>query len=158
MKQWFAGLTQREQLSLLLMALAVGVYLLFMVLVAPLDRAKDQMAQQNQGVAESLQRVDMLVSQILQARETGAGSGAARRNLTSLINRSTGSFSLQVNRLQPNSRGEVQVRLENAAFDDLVAWLHQMEYGEGLLVREASITQAGSPGRVNATVRLAQAG
>ena len=50
------------------------------------------------------------------------------------------------------------MRLENAVFDDLVAWLHQMEYTEGLLVREASVTQAGAPGRVNVTVRLAQAG
>ena len=75
----------------------------------------------------------------------------------SLINRSTSSFGLQVNRLQPNSRGEVQVRLENAAFDDLVAWLHQMEYRESLIVQEVSITPGGGSGRVNATVRLAQA-
>ncbi|PLW70331.1 type II secretion system protein GspM [Pseudohalioglobus lutimaris] len=157
MKQWFTGLTQREQLSVLVMGLAVGLYLLFIVLIAPLDGARDRMAVQNRGVAESLQRVDVLVSQILQMRENGRGSGA-RRNLTSLINRSTSRFNLQVDRLQPNSRGEVQVRLENAVFDDLVAWLHQIEYREGMLVREASITQAGSVGRVNATVRLAQAG
>ena len=97
------------------------------------------------------------MSQILHLRETG-NDGGARRNLTGLINRSTSSFSLQVNRLQPNSRGEIQVRLENASFDDLVGWLHQMEYSEGLLVREASVTQAGTSGRVNVTVRLAQAG
>ena len=67
-------------------------------------------------------------------------------------------MNLPVSRLQPNSRREIQVRLESAAFDDLIAWLHQMEYGERLLVREVSITQAGSAGRVNATVRIAQAG
>ena len=157
MKQWFAGLTQREQLSLLLMGMALALYLVFVLLLAPLADARDRMQMQNQGVAESLQRVDVLVSQILYLRESGNSSGS-RRNLTSLINRSTAGFNLQVNRLQPNSRGEVQVRLENAAFDDLVAWLYQMEYKEGLLVKEASITQAGTVGRVNITVRLAQAG
>jgi type II secretory pathway component PulM len=50
------------------------------------------------------------------------------------------------------------VRLEAAAFDDLLMWLHEMEYTEALLVREVSVTQAGSAGRVNATVRIAQAG
>jgi len=65
---------------------------------------------------------------------------------------------LQVSRLQPNSRGEIQVRLENAAFDDLLQWLHQMEYREGLLVREVSVTQTGAVGRVNATVLIGQAG
>ncbi len=157
MKQWFAGLTQREQLSLLIMGLALALYLVFVLLLAPLSEARARMAEQNRGVAETLQRVDLLVSQILHLRESGNDS-SSRRNLTSLINRSTSSFGLQVSRLQPNSRGEVQVRLENALFDELIAWLHQMEYTEGLLVREASITQAGSAGRVNITVRLAQAG
>jgi len=130
---------------------------LFMILVAPLDRARDSLAEQNHGVTQSLQRVDMLVSQILQLRANG-GRPNARRNLAGLINRSTSALGLQVSRLQPNSRGEIQVRLENAAFDDIVTWLYQMEYRDGLLVREASIMQTGNPGRVNATVRLAQSG
>ncbi|MDG1389305.1 MAG: type II secretion system protein M [Halioglobus sp.] len=155
MKQWFMGLTQREQLSLLIMGLAVALYLAFVIFIAPLSQARDRMVVQNRGVAESLQRVEVLVSQILHLRETGNGS-STNRNLTSLVNRSTSSYQLQVNLLQPNSRGELQLRLENAVFDDLIAWLYQVEYKEGLRVLETSITQAGNVGRVNATVRLAQ--
>ena len=155
MKQWFTGLTQREQLSLLIMGLAVALYLAFVIVIAPLSQARDRMVVQNRGVAESLQRVEVLVSQILHLRETGNGS-STNLNLTSIVNRSTSSYQLQVNRLQPNSRGELQVRLENAVFDDLIAWLYQVEYKEGLRVLETSITQAGTVGRVNATVRLAQ--
>ena len=155
MKQWFTGLTQREQLSLLIMGLAVALYLAFVIFIAPLSQARDRMVVQNRGVAESLQRVEVLVSQILHLRETGNGS-STNLNLTSLVNRSTSSYQLQVNRLQPNSRGELQVRLENAVFDDLIAWLYQVEYKEGLRVLETSITPAGTVGRVNATVRLAQ--
>ena len=156
MKAWFAGLTQREQLSLLLMGLAVGLYMLYGLLIAPLGQARDNLALQNEGVAESLQRVDVMVSQIMALRDSGA-AGTKRRNLTSLINRSTAAAKLQVSRLQPNSRGEIQVRMEGAAFDDLVGWLYQVEYRDNLLVREVSITQAGATGRVNATIRLAQA-
>ncbi|MCX2972251.1 type II secretion system protein M [Halieaceae bacterium IMCC8485] len=155
MKQWFMGLTQREQLSLFIMGLAVALYLAFVIFIAPLSQARDRMVVQNRGVAESLQRVEVLVSQILYLRETGNGS-STNLNLTSLVNRSTSSYQLQVNRLQPNSRGELQVRLENAVFDDLIAWLYQVEYKEGLRVLETSITPAGTVGRVNATVRLAQ--
>lgn len=157
MRSWFLQLNQREQVSLLAMGLAVGLYLLYMLIWSPLDGARDRLAQQNEGVATSLQRVDAMVSEITRLRESGARPGA-RRNLTSLINQSTSALALPVSRLQPNSRGEIQVRLENAAFDDLLTWLYQMEYREGLLVREVSVTQAGSVGRVNATVRIAQAG
>lgn len=157
MRSWYEQLSQREQLSLLLMGLVVGLYLLYVLLLSPLGDARDRLAIQNEGVAQSLQRVDVMVSQIMALRNSGASS-QNRRNLTTLINRSTAAMDLQVSRLQPNSRGEVQVRMEGASFDDLLAWLHAMEQREGLLVREVSITGAGNAGRVNATIRLAQAG
>lgn len=157
MRNWFEGLTQREQLSLLLVLLAVALYLVYVLLLSPLGQAREQLALQNKGVAESLQRVDVMVSQLMALRDSGA-SGRQQRNLTTLINRSTAAAGLQVSRLQPNSRGEVQVRMEAAVFDDLMGWLYQVEHRESLLVREVSITKAGAVGRVNATIRLAQAG
>ncbi len=157
MKAWFAQFNQREQLSLLALALALALYLLYQLVWSPLDERRDQLALQNRGVAESLQRVDVMVSELVQLRDSDTRV-TTRRNLTSLVNQSTSRRELQVNRLQPNSSGELQVRLESASFDDLLAWLHDLEYREGLLVREVSITQTGAVGRVNATVRVAQAG
>ena len=159
MKAWLSKFSPREQLSLLLLGGAIVLYVLYMWVWSPIASQRDQLAIQNQGVAESLQRVDAMVSEVMQLRDSeGRGSAGNRRNLTSLISQSTARRQLQVSRLQPNSRGEIQVRLEAAAFDDLLQWLHEMEFTQALLVREVSITQAGSAGRVNATVRIAQAG
>lgn len=157
MKAWFTHLNQREQMSVFLLGLAVGLYLLLMFVWSPLADKRDALQVQNSAIAGSLSRVDAMVSELLQLRNSGA-SVNTRRNLTSLINQSTSRRELPVSRLQPSSRGDIQVRLENAAFDDVLEWLHEMEYREGLLVREVSVTQAGSLGRVNATVRIAQAG
>jgi type II secretory pathway component PulM len=155
LKEWFSRYNQREQLSLLLLAVAVGCYLLFSVIWSPLASKRADMAARNQGASEVLQRVDAMVSEVLRLRSSGEGS-TRKRNLTSLINQSTSRLDLSVSRLQPNSRGEIQVRLESAVFDDILRWLHEMEYSEGLLVREVSITQSGAVGRVNASVRIAQ--
>jgi general secretion pathway protein M len=157
MKEWFSQLNQRDQMSLLLLGLALALYLLYMFVWSPLDSQREQLAVQNSAMAESRVRVDAMVSQLLQLRQGGVQTGA-RRNLTSVINESTSRLQLPVIRLQPNSRGEIQVRVENAAFDDVLQWLYQMEYAEGLLVREVSVTQAGTVGRVNVTVRIAEAG
>ena len=156
MKEWFAGLDQREQLSLLVLGIALALYLLYMVAWAPLAERRSELAVQNESVAQSLQRVDAMVSEIIRLRE-GGGASASRRNLTSLVNQSTGRHGLQVSRLQPNSRGDIQVRLENAVFDDLVAWLDEVENRERLLVTEVAITRTGNVGRVNATIRISQA-
>jgi general secretion pathway protein M len=157
MNKWYANLKQREQLSLLLLGLALGIYLLYIAVWSPLSSARDEIFRQNQSVASSLVRVDSMVSEILLLRESGAGE-RSKKNLTALINQSTSRSNLKVSRLQPNSRGEVQVRLESVSFDDLLAWLYEMEHNQGLFVREVSITRSGSSGRVNASVRLAQGG
>jgi general secretion pathway protein M len=155
MKDWFTQLNQREQMSLFLATLALAVYLLYMLIWSPLDSRRDMLTQQNGVISGSLVRVDAMVSQLMQLRESGVKT-AGKQNLTSLINQSTSRLKLQVSRLQPNSRGDIQVRLENAVFDDVLLWLHEMENRKGLLVHEISVTPASADGRVNATVRLAQ--
>jgi type II secretory pathway component PulM len=155
---WFARFDQREQFSLMALALVLGLYLLYMLVWSPLSSKRDALAEQNSRVAASLERVDAMASEVLYLRASGGAENRPRRNLTTLVNQSTGRAGLQVSRLQPNSRGEIQVRLENAAFDDLLVWLHDMEYGQGLLVREVSVTGSGAAGRINATVRIAQGG
>lgn len=157
MKEWFFQRNQREQMSLLVLGAAVSLYLVYMFVWSPLDTRRAQLAVQNTAIAESRVRVDTMVSQLLELRDGGAKAGA-KRNLTSVINESTARFQLPVIRLQPNSRGEIQVRVENALFDDVLKWLHEMEYGQSLLVREVSVTPANSAGRVNVTVRIAEAG
>jgi type II secretory pathway component PulM len=146
---------QREQMALLVLGVVVPIYLLYVLAWSPLQDSREQLQLQNRAEAEKLQRVETMVSQYLQLQASGQ-SGKQRRNLTTLINSSTAARGLSVARLQPNSRGEIQVRFENAGFDDLMSWLHRMEHGEGLRIGEVSVTPAGNAGRVNATVRLGQ--
>jgi type II secretory pathway component PulM len=157
MKAWFASLNQREQMSLLLLGLVLALYLFYLFAWAPLNSKREQLALQNTAMAESRARVDAMVSELLQLRASGVQTGA-RRSLTSVINESTSRLQLPVIRLQPNSQGEIQVRLENAVFDDVLKWLYEMEYTEHMLVREVSLTQANAPGLVNITARIAEAG
>lgn len=157
MKEWFAQLNQREQMSLLVLGLILALYLLYLFIWAPLVDQREQLALQNSAIAASQVRVDAMVSQLLQLRESGVKTGN-RRNLTSVINESTSRLQLPVMRLQPNSRGEIQVRLENAAFDVVLQWLYEMEHKEQMLVREVSLTQSSSAGLVNVTALIAEAG
>ncbi|MEH6570820.1 MAG: type II secretion system protein M [Halioglobus sp.] len=155
MNNWFSRLNPQEQLSLLLMSTVVVCYLLYFMVWAPIASKQEEMAIRNRGAVEVLQRVDAMVSEVMRLRDSGQ-TVSQKRNLTTVINQSTRNLKLPVSRLQPNSRGEIQVRLESAVFDDFLSWLHDMEYNQGLLVREVSITQAGTVGRINASVRIAQ--
>ena len=83
-----------------------------------------------------------------------AGGNSGQVNLTRTLNQAGQANGLPIKRLQPNSRGEVQIRFEAVDFDGLLQFLEQIEGASGLAVLEASVTSAGRGGGVNATLRI----
>ncbi|MFT7286073.1 MAG: general secretion pathway protein M [Halieaceae bacterium] len=157
MKQWFMRFSIREQLALLLMALAVAVYLLFVIILLPLEGARSEMAARNAATTKMLRGVDAMASELIGLRSAaGPDSSGRRRNLTALLNSSAERFSLTVSRLQPNSRGAVQLRFETVPLEGLLRWLHDVEAREGLLVEELSLSQSATAGIVSASLRVAE--
>ena len=154
MKDMFLNMTRREQIYVLVMVAVVGMWLLFTLAVNPAASARETMRASNESAIDLLARVDAKATELMRLRQEGTTQNNG--SLVSAISRSSELAGLPVRRLQPNSRGEVQVRYEAVDYDDLARWLYQIELVEGLLVVEASITQAGRSGGVNASVRVAR--
>jgi general secretion pathway protein M len=57
---------------------------------------------------------------------------------------------------EPSGPGGIQVRLEKASFDAMIAWLSRLSQQNGIGVDGANIDTAGSPGVVNAALVLRQ--
>lgn len=153
MKEWFLRFTPREQLALLGILVLVTVYLIMVLAVMPMRHAREQLTQTNMATADVLQRVDSLASALIAQRE-GTSAPARSRNLTSVLNSSAVAAGLRISRLQPNSRGAVQLRLEGVPFAALLRWLHELETAQGLLLEELSVSPGGAPGIVSASLRV----
>ena len=153
-KAAFLSLTRREQIYVLIMVAVLGLWLLYQFGLAPASSARQQLVENNRAAIALLARVDAKATELISLRELSKNQNSG--SLVSAVSRSSELAGLPVRRLQPNSRGEVQVRYEGVNYDDLARWLHQIELVEGLLVVEASITQAGRSGGVNASVRVAR--
>ncbi len=158
MKDWFLRFSLREQVYLLIMAVALTVYGLFFLVINPLSDAREELRARNESTAEALHRVDALAAELRSLRQSNTSTRGAGRNLTAQLNASANRFGLQIARLQPNSRGAVQLRFEAAVLDGLLRWIHQLETVEGLLVEELSFSQTSSAGVVSATLRVAAVG
>ena len=154
MKDMFFNMTRREQIYVLVMVAAVGLWLLFTFALAPASAAREAMKASNESAINLLARVDAKATELIRIRQEGSTQNNG--SLVSAVSRSSELAGLPVRRLQPNSRGEVQVRYEAVDYDDLARLLYQVEMVEGLVVVEASITQAGRSGGVNASVRVAR--
>jgi general secretion pathway protein M len=154
LKEWFQKFTQREQVYLLAVGMAILLYLLLVVLWQPLSHKRNEMEIRNVQVAQQLARVQALASELQQLQSSG--SKRNNLNMNELINNSTNKYGIRPSRIQPNSRGETQIRFENVGFTPLLRWLHEIEDEEGILVREVAINQGDRGGVVKATIRLGQ--
>jgi type II secretory pathway component PulM len=152
MREWFNAQTPRDQIALIALAAAVVIYGVVAFALVPASEARSQMVANNKAATAQLARVEAKVSQLVDLRANG--ESGQNQNLSSTLSAAAQNAGLTVKRLQPNSRGEVQVRFESVEFDALLQWLQTIEGNEGLRIIDASVSDAGRSGGVNATLRV----
>jgi type II secretory pathway component PulM len=153
-KQWFESLVARDQLALMVMATVLGLWVFIQLIFVELDGRRARLTAGNEALVLKLSRIDLKVEQLAALRAAGGG---VQVNLTRTLSQLSETLGLPVKRLQPNSRGEVQIRFEGVAFDRLLQFLEQIEASSGLVVIDGSISSAGNNGGVNASLRVSGA-
>lgn len=147
-------LSLRDQAMLSLLGAVLVLYVLYQVLWHPLAAANLRLQDGNAAAARSLGEVTNLAAQYRELQKNQGPGRARSENLTQLVDRSVAANQLHMSRFQPGSSGDVQVRLDNAAFDQVLRWLHQLESAEGVTIRELAVAPGGGTGLVNVSVRL----
>lgn len=146
-------LSLRDQKMLALLAGAVLLYLLYQIFLHPLATANARLTAQNSAAQNSLAEVTQMAAQLRALQQTPQ-NGASGENLTQLVDRLVAANQLHMSRFQPGSSGDVQVRLDNVAFDQTLRWLNELESGNGVVVRELVVAPGAGSGLVNVSVRL----
>ena len=143
---------RREQMMLLACALAVAVYLLWLVVLTPIQNKRDQLLAANTASTQALGKVQIMAAQIQQMRSEGANTNAG--NISGVIDSSLRANGLSMSGFQPGANGEVRVRLERAAYEPLMQWLYEMEFKQGISVSDLSIAATNDVGQVTVNLRL----
>ena len=149
----FSQFNRREQMVLLLCGLFVGFYLLWILLLSPLQQKRDNLLVTNTNIEQSLGRVQLLVRQIEGLQQTAQASGGGG-DISGLIDTSLRENSLTMSGFQPAAAGEVRVRIDKANSESLMQWLYELESKYHISIRELSITSSNDPGQVAVNVRL----
>lgn len=151
-------LSLRDQAMLMGLAAALLVYMLYQVLWQPLATANRNLARQNESVAKSVANLNQLAAQYRELQKaSGSGNASQGETLTQLVDQTVASNELHMSRFQPGSSGDVQVRFDNASFDQVLRWLSELESKHGVTLRELGVSPGSGPGLVNVSVRLFRA-
>lgn len=160
MHQWFNQLKHREQIILCLGAASLGLYLLYTLVWQPLHEGALKLERQNGQLESAFERVDTMALEVEGLLKTGGNNGAKTNTKTGSLQQTLNSTAkrhgLTASRIQPNSKGEIQMRFEGIAAQALLAWLHELEQQRGILIQDASLNTTATANSLNAVVRFAQ--
>lgn len=156
MNQLFAMLNRynrREQVALLSLGIAVAIFLVWALVLAPIQNKRNLLASANTAATQTLGKVQIMVAQIQQMRAMGAKGGSGD-NISGQVDSSLRENGLTMNGFQPGANGEVRVRLDNASYSSLMQWLYELETKYRISVRDLSVAATNTPGVVTVNVRL----
>jgi general secretion pathway protein M len=152
---WYADLQQREQRMVAIGGIVVGLLILVMGILVPLQSAVSNAVTRNATKREDLEWMQVNAPEIRAAgNELPANTGEAPVVLVDRVGREAG-LAGAMRGTQPSGTG-VRVQLEAAPFDTMVTWLATLDERYGLAIESITVDRAVRPGVVNANITFAQ--
>ena len=149
----FFKLSYRDQILLLFTMFILFLFVVWFLILIPISDQRHEMSRRNELSRASLSRVDEMVSELRRLNVTQS-SASQRGSSTAGINASASRYGLKISRLTPNSLGEIELRLENVKFSELIRWINYVESELGFTTIEAGFSVPSGKMKVNATLRF----
>jgi general secretion pathway protein M len=148
-----AQFNRREQMTLLIGALIIAAYILWLALLSPLKHKRDLLLQTTTSTEQSLGKVQLLARQyeVLAQQSNQTNSGG---DISAIIDASLRDNGVTMTSFTPGAGGEVRVRIDRITSELLLQWLYDLEVKYHIAIRELSITASNDPGLVSINLRL----
>lgn len=149
------GLTAQERKLVTALAIVIGLFLLYLMLWAPMQR---ELTRLRVAVPQDRAKLIVMRAQAVQARQLRAQLPSASRSssgLLSTIEQTAGARGLRqsVARIEPEGQTGARVFFDEVSFNDLVAWLAELQT-QGIRVESATLQRRPTAGIVNARILL----
>ena len=156
-REWFDNLSERERNLVYAAGALVGVALVYLVLVLPLQASGKRMASRVQQKTADLAWMQASAPQAMAA--AGVAKAGGGESLVVLVDRTAREAGLgaALRDQSPDGNNGLRLQIEGAPFDTLVTWLANLQQQHGVSIESATIG-AAAPGLVNAMLSLKHAG
>lgn len=155
LKNWYAGLNQRETVMVNILGVAFGLLLLSLLVIVPIKDYRTNLIDDRDAMAD---RVVTLKKQVATLQAGGVGT-VINQPLNQLLNQTANQFGLKLSNIQERKRNkEVQLRLDDAEFDKLIRWVADLEQAKGLIIESFRVSKTDVTGKVDASLKVLKAG
>ncbi|WP_102798595.1 type II secretion system protein GspM [Bowmanella denitrificans] len=142
----FKALSEREQRLVLAAAAVLAVLLFYFLVWSPLNQsiARNQAAIASQQ--ELLTWVQKNANRVQQLKGSASKSSKFNGSLTQAVNQSASRVNISIARMQPQGE-ELQVWVDEAPFNQVVAWLQGLEQ-MGIVIMDADFAETANTGQI----------
>ena len=160
MKIWWQSLQERERQLLAAAALVVIAALVFATLIEPLTQKRQQLTQTLSAeksvlgrLLEAAQKADTIRQRQAQAPSEISGQD---QSLLSLIDSTAERHALKqhIKRVVPSGANQASLAFDSVPFDNLIAYLVQLQLDFGVVVTRINTDKLAEPGLVRANLTL----
>ncbi len=160
MKAWWLALQTRERMILIIAGAIVLIALIYLLIVEPVLRKhadlRNQVKAQQKTLAWMQQTSERVKQLQANASQSGSGSVGHQGSLLALMESSSQQSNMRkpIQRMEPEGKNGVKLWLEDADFDNLIHWVGELSYNQGVVVTRATISRGESPGQIDSRLSL----
>ena len=160
LRTWFDGLAPRERI---LVAAAAALTLIAIVVIGGIRPITSSRKSAVSGLADReavLADIERVAARFgPQAGGASATPHPSNESLVVLMDRTTRARGIApyLKRNEADGNTSIRLRFENAPFDDIAAWLADLQSTQGITVVSASVDPGEATGRVIANLQLSRA-
>ncbi|MFZ0257002.1 MAG: type II secretion system protein M [Gammaproteobacteria bacterium] len=160
MKTWLEKLTRREQLAVVIAALTVIGFSLYLFYWQPMNAEQDRLRTHLAEQFEALVWMQQAAEEVRQLRGENRSMPQERtqESLLALVDRTArATIADGINRLEPDGEHAVKLWLKDVSFDSLLPWLQELQTAWGVQTTVVSLHRAEQPGLVTGRLVLEEA-
>jgi general secretion pathway protein M len=152
--RWYQSREPRERPVIAGLALLVVAALLWLLVWKPVSDWQSVATNRYQNAQETWSWMQANEAQARARSREAASSGASGRSLLPLVTREANGQGIRLNRLQPEADGAVSVVIQAQPFNAVIEWLARLQSAHNVTIQRISVDAEGSPGLVNAQIRM----
>ncbi len=152
-KDWWDQASSRDQLYIVVCGLALVLYILFIGVYRPVKGMRDAQLEQNKSALASLERVKEMAAQVKE-KDSSGDKNRQGPSLDRSVQVSLSKNGLRASSVDANGNNGLRIRVEDAPFDNMLAWLYDLEITQGLRMKDISVAAGSSVGTVSVNLRL----
>lgn len=152
-KTWWNEASPRDQLSVVVLGVAVILYVGYSFILTPVMTMRDNQEQRVESQLAAYERVKNLAAQWKLHQTAGKNTNRAA-TIEKAVEASFATHGLRVSGFDASGRSGIRVRFDNVAYETFIAWAHDLEISQGLKMKDVSIAGTSSPGMVSASILI----